>query len=179
MLAERMPSEMLRRAVCAIGYRADFDTGVTSDWPLRNMAAASRKHDNLGGSYRISHAQLAAAVKLLKQAGVLTVTRQPYVNGKRAPSVYALDLDYFDDGTLAALDFDYRVDEALRKRQEREAGKVMAPPVASVTGGPIGGPKDRLQELYEMPPVCLTKEQREERDRLVSERKRRRESWRE
>ncbi len=127
-LAARMPSDMLRRAVCAIGYRADWTTGITSGYSVRTMAQQSAKRTNLGGSYRISHGKLSDAVRLLSHelVRVLTVTRGPATSKGRGASFYALDFDWADDGSLRALLIDYRHAEQLRVHLAR-AGRAERP----------------------------------------------------
>lgn len=94
VLADRMPADMLSRAVCAIGYRANAETGITSGFSVQTLANESRKH--LGGSYAISARQLNRAIQTLHSAGVIRVQHSPPKEGKRQPNVYHIDYGYAD-----------------------------------------------------------------------------------
>ena len=99
-LAGRMPRNMLRHAVCAIGYAANYDTGITSGFSVKTLASESMKRFN--GAEHISARQLTRAINILRNAGALEVTRAPTVDGRKQPSVYRLVWDYDDAGKLAS-----------------------------------------------------------------------------
>jgi len=115
ILADRMPADMLSRAVCAIGYRANAETGITSGFSVQTLANESRKH--VGGSYAISPRQLKRAISILESAEVIRVLHSPARDGRRQPNVYHIDYGYADAGRLTEA---YEMGKRQRRR-EREA----------------------------------------------------------
>jgi hypothetical protein len=131
-LADKMPADMLARAVCAIGYRASSETGITSGFSVATLASQSRKQ--LGGSYAISARQLNRAILILKSAGVIRVKHPPAVAGRKQPNVYHLDYGYTDISRLTEV-YEMGKRQRRRQRQTRQVGNLGYQP------GPSGPPK--------------------------------------
>jgi hypothetical protein len=141
-LAARMPPGPLSRAVCAIGYRADKHTGITSGYSVATMAKESRKPQNLNGAYGISRATLRRAIEALAEAVVIEIratVRGPDDGWKQA-NTYLLDYSYTDTG---------RVSEVWMGRRQRRRQRAR-----KATGGnpaPAKQETERLAALADYP----------------------------
>ena len=127
-LADRMPADMLTRAVCAIGYRGSSETGITSGFSIATLASQSRKQ--LGGSYAISARQLNRAILILESAGVIRVTH-PATAGRKRPNVYHLDYGYTDIPRITEVN-EMGKRQRRRQRQSRPGGPPGPPRIAPV-----------------------------------------------
>jgi hypothetical protein len=124
-LAERMPTPTLANAIRAIGYRADWQTGITSGWTGEELAKQSRKQ--LDGRYALSERSLWRALRIFRDNGVVTVTaRKVRGDGKihNGRSDYALNLDW--QGTL-------EMGRRSRRRERESAKSDEAERMASLT----------------------------------------------
>ena len=96
-LAGRMPSRRLHNAVCAIGYRAAWDTGVTAGWTVRELAKRSQRY-----KYAITARTLERAIGELCDISVLSVKHTHRYSGAvgqvvRGPSQYTLYYEWLYD----------------------------------------------------------------------------------
>lgn len=89
---------MLRRAILALGYRADFSDGVVRDWRLREIARLSARYH--GGRDRIGLAWLAEALSILEDSDVVCQIRHHDARNRR--SEYVIDYSFTDVGKITA-----------------------------------------------------------------------------
>jgi hypothetical protein len=94
-LADRMPAGALSHAICAIGYWADKDTGITSGYSVETMANESR-----GFAWAISPRQLKRAITARSAAGVIKVQQAPVKDGRKQANSYVIDYGYTDTGRV-------------------------------------------------------------------------------
>lgn len=91
VLAGKMPTPALRKAVLAIGYVAKFDTGITQGWAVAAIAAKSAKR--FRGRDRISKRNLDRALTILEASGVVSIERHRAL-GKHQANSYTLDYEW-------------------------------------------------------------------------------------
>ncbi len=123
-LADRMPARALNHAVCAIGYRANWHTGITSNFTIPRLAHESRKQSNLNGIYAIGKSRLADAIATLSAAGVIEVRHGQLRNGKRQASSYVIDYGYTDTERIAEV---WETVGRRQRRRQRQAANVTRP----------------------------------------------------
>lgn len=94
-LAARVPDGILSKAVKAIGYAANFDTGITSGYSREQLARMTNGPKRAKRD-RISEASIKRAVSTLQAMGTLKVERGAYdkATGQRKPNSYTLDYDW-------------------------------------------------------------------------------------
>jgi len=138
-LADVMPAGALTHAVCAIGYRADKHTGITSGYSIPTMARLSQ-----GQPWEISPRELDRAIRVLAPAGVIEIRRPPAKDGKRQANDYEPDYGYKDRERLSeAWEMGKR---QRRPERQRRAGKS----VTTVTI-PADDEAERLAALGDYP----------------------------
>ena len=92
-LARKMTTRRLHNAVIAIGFAADYDTGITGNFGVKSLANMTAKR-RLGRdpSEQISESTLHRAIAELEKLGVLTVSRTDA--GLQTANAYMLDYEW-------------------------------------------------------------------------------------
>ena len=114
-LADRMPDELTRKTILAVGYRADFCSGDITGFSVETIAKMTnrrRKQD------RISTAHLKRGITAAIALGVVEKFRTPTVSGKRQPNAYRLDYDPVTGQTVASHGY---FDNSGRTKEQRRA----------------------------------------------------------